>query len=167
MDPAAAPTPAPPPLPGEGFRKSRGSMGLPPLTPQDGATVRNKVNQDRLMRFVTLEERLAEHVHAPTPRVTPSRVTRESFDMARTHQMQTRESAAEEQKDDAPPPRQASLSLQASIATVNSMTKGVPHSIGVDEDDVWNRKNTSVASLQGAAGFVPYPEDGRNVWGRY
>ena len=166
LDPAAATTPAPPPLPGEGFRKSRRSMGLPPLSSHDGATIRNEVDQDRATRFVSLEERLAEHVHAPTPRMTPGRVTRESFDVARTHQMQSRESAADETKDDdAPPQRQANLSLQASIATVHSMTKGVPRSIGVDEDDVWNRKNATVASLQGAAGYVPYPDEVEEMCG--
>ena len=62
-DAATATTPAPPPLPGEDStrRLSRRSLGLPPL-PTAG------VASEETRRFVTLEERLAEHVHT---RVTP------------------------------------------------------------------------------------------------
>ena len=99
VKPEVGNVPPPPPLPGEGSRKSlRRSMGLPPLSPAGGDTA-------RATRFITLEERLAEHVHATTPRVTPGR-TRE-FDTAPPPHMPPRKSAAEEQKDDVPPVRQA------------------------------------------------------------
>jgi hypothetical protein len=86
-----------PPLPGEGSRKSRRLMGLPLLPTAGGDTV-------RATRFITLEERLAGHVHATTPRVTPGRLTRESFDTA---PLQKREYAADKQKYDASPLGQA------------------------------------------------------------
>ncbi len=60
-------------------------MGLPPLPTAGVDTV-------RATRSLTLEERLAGHVHTMTPRVTLGRLTRESFDMA---PLQTRESAAD------------------------------------------------------------------------
>jgi hypothetical protein len=63
-EPADGNTPPLPPLPGEGSRKSRRSMGLPPLPTAGGDTV-------RATRFITLEECLAGHVHVTTPRVTP------------------------------------------------------------------------------------------------
>ena len=69
-DPAVGNAPPPQPLPGEGSqgsRKSRRSMGLPPLPtpPADGG------DTDRASRFITLDERLAEHVHQTTTRGTP------------------------------------------------------------------------------------------------
>ena len=73
-------------------------MGLPPLQPPGGAL-------DRNTRFYTLNERLADHVHAATPRVTPGRGTRTSIGW---DYPQTLESGDNEPTDDeslGPPPR--------------------------------------------------------------
>ena len=61
-------------------------MGLPPLQPPGGVL-------DRTTRFYTLDERLAAHVHAATPWVTPGRGTRETID---GEYPQTRESVDNE-----------------------------------------------------------------------
>jgi hypothetical protein len=111
-------------------------MGLPPLPPTGGDTV-------RATRFITLEERLAGHVHAMTPRVTPGRLTRESFDTA---PLQTHEYAADKHKDDASPLRQARVLTQASVTTANTLRRAVPRMIGVDVADVDVRGQDVVAS---------------------
>ncbi len=124
-------------------------MGLPPLPTAGGDTV-------RATRFITLEERLAGHDHATMPRVTPGRLTRESFDTA---PLQKREYAADEQKYDASPLGQARVSMQASVTTADNLTRAVPCKIGVDVANVEGRGQDVVASLQAAAGFVEFPMD--------
>ena len=121
-------------------------MGLPPLSPAGGHT-------DRATRFITLDERLAEHVHATSPRVTPGRTTRESFDAAPS------EPAMDEQKDEDSMTRTAAASLHArSVATVDALTRTVPRTIGVEESTYAHGEvHDVVASLHRAANFARYP----------
>ena len=131
-DAVTATTPAPPSLPGEEStrRQSRRSIGLPPL-PTAG------VDSEGPRRLVTLEERLAEHIHT---RVTPQRVTQ-----ARALQHATTTTS--------PPPAHARAS------------DGVPRTIGVAGERMANAAEAMEDSLRGTATFVPYPEGMEDMCG--
>ena len=136
-------------------------MGLPPLLPAGGYT-------DRTTRFITLEERLADHVTAPTPRVTPGRTTRESFVTALPPPVPPYEAAAEEQKDDVHPLHRvgASSSLQASVDTVDALTRPVPRTRGVEDSNYTHGDAQDVvASIQRAANFARYPVEVEEMCG--
>jgi hypothetical protein len=104
-------------------------MGLPPLPnpPADGG------DTDRASRFISLDERLAEHVHRTTTRGTPGRSTRATFDRAT---MPTRESAADEQKDSESPLPQQRTNTPSGFNSVEDMARTVPRTIGVAVGEV-------------------------------
>ena len=114
-EPAVGNAPPPPPLPGKGSQgswKSRRLMGLPPLPtpPTEGG------DTDRASRFITLDERLAEHVQRTKTRGTPGRSTRATFNR---EPLPTRESAADKQKDDgSPSPHQRTSTTPGSIRSM-------------------------------------------------
>jgi hypothetical protein len=151
-EPAVGNAPPPPPLPGEGSqgsRKSHRSMGLPSLStpPADSG------DTDGASRFITLDERLAEHVQRTKPRGTPGRSTRATFNR---QPLPTRESAVDEQKDDGSPLPQQRTSATPGFNSIDYMARAVPRTIGMAVGGVDERGTGMLASLRAAAGFVEY-----------
>ena len=130
-------------------------MGLPPLQPPGGLL-------DRNTRFSPLNERLAAHVHAATPRVTPGRGTRATIEWEHPP---TRESGDNEPTDDkslGPTPYQTT---PVDVPTLTRRAEAIPRQVGVDITDVGVRASPVAASVNAHDGAVEYPTEVDNIGG--